>query len=204
VQGDYLSGVADRLGVPLEKLLLDNLDAVKDLDKPLAGTRLAVCPRQVPRTARATARAPDAPAAAPTKPVAPPGSSSQAAQLRALLAFKAAVDKQGTLDWTAEGGANAGYCNFYGVGCDAQSNIAIIGIIEENLGGTLPPGSVLAPLTALISIHLGNTGVSGTLPANWGALNQLEDIRICGSPGITGKIPQGWKMLTQLRFLYLR
>jgi hypothetical protein len=43
---DYLSGVAFRTGVFLEKLLADNLDAVKSLDAPLAGKRLVVCGRQ--------------------------------------------------------------------------------------------------------------------------------------------------------------
>jgi hypothetical protein len=40
---DYLSGVAFRTGVPLEKLLADNLDTVKSLDVPLTGTSLVVC-----------------------------------------------------------------------------------------------------------------------------------------------------------------
>jgi hypothetical protein len=44
---DYLSGVSDRVGVPLQKLLLDNLDTLRDLDSPLAGKKLAVCPQGV-------------------------------------------------------------------------------------------------------------------------------------------------------------
>jgi hypothetical protein len=40
---DYLSRVAWLAGIPLDKFMLDNTGAVKDLDAPLAGVNLLLC-----------------------------------------------------------------------------------------------------------------------------------------------------------------
>jgi hypothetical protein len=40
---DYLSRVAWLVGIPLDKFMLDNTEAVKDLDAPLAGVNLLLC-----------------------------------------------------------------------------------------------------------------------------------------------------------------
>jgi hypothetical protein len=40
---DYLSRVAWLAGIPLDKFMLDNTEAVKDLDAPLAGVKLLLC-----------------------------------------------------------------------------------------------------------------------------------------------------------------
>jgi hypothetical protein len=40
---DYLSGMAWLAGIPLDKFMLDNTEAVKDLDAPLAGVKLLLC-----------------------------------------------------------------------------------------------------------------------------------------------------------------
>ncbi|KAI8477347.1 MAG: hypothetical protein J3K34DRAFT_515697 [Monoraphidium minutum] len=45
---DYLSGVALRYKVPLQRLLLDNTARVTDLDAPLTGKRLLLCGMQSP------------------------------------------------------------------------------------------------------------------------------------------------------------
>ncbi|KIY96249.1 hypothetical protein MNEG_11713, partial [Monoraphidium neglectum] len=211
--GDYLSGVADRVGVRLEKLLLDNRDTLRDPDSPLAGKRLAVCPLGVSPPAQAVAPAPGPaldPAPAPA-PVAvtillaePSPLESRATQLRSLLGLRAAVDRQGTLAWSAEKGADAGYCSFYGITCDTQGDVSKIVLAQAKLGGTLPPASVLNGLSALTGIDLGATSISGTLPSDWGALAQLEDIRIGGNPGITGSLLPSWAGLTRLKVLYLK
>jgi hypothetical protein len=41
--GDYLSGVAWRAGIPLERFMEDNTETVKDLDAPLHGIQLLLC-----------------------------------------------------------------------------------------------------------------------------------------------------------------
>jgi hypothetical protein len=40
---DYLSRVAWLAGIPLDKFMLDNTEAVKDLDAALAGVNLLLC-----------------------------------------------------------------------------------------------------------------------------------------------------------------
>jgi hypothetical protein len=40
---DYLSRVAWLAGIPLDRFMLDNTEAVKDLDAPLAGVNLLLC-----------------------------------------------------------------------------------------------------------------------------------------------------------------
>jgi hypothetical protein len=202
------------VGVPVEKLLLDNRDTLRDLDSPLAGKRLTVCslgvspaqPAPAPVPAPAPAPAPSTPPAASV--VAPSlvkslPSDSRTAQLRSLLGFKAAIDRQGTLAWSAERAANAGYCSFFGITCDTQGNVAKIEFNQVKLGGTLPPASVLRDLTALTGVELDTTGITGTLPTDWGALTQLQDIRIIKNPGITGTLPRTWAGLARLKVLYL-
>ena len=41
--GDYLSKVALTAHIPLDQFMLDNVGQVKDLDDPLAGTKLLLC-----------------------------------------------------------------------------------------------------------------------------------------------------------------
>jgi hypothetical protein len=41
--GDHLSKVAFLAGMDVGKLLMDNLDVIPSLDRPLAGTRLRLC-----------------------------------------------------------------------------------------------------------------------------------------------------------------
>jgi hypothetical protein len=79
----------------------------------------------------------------------------------------------------------------------------MITLDQVKLGGTLPAASVLKGLTALTAISLGANGIFGTLPSDWGALAQLEDIRIADNPGITGPLPSSWAGLTRLKVLVL-
>jgi len=41
--GDYVSGIALRARIPVEDFLYDNVDIIRDLDKPLEGLKLRVC-----------------------------------------------------------------------------------------------------------------------------------------------------------------
>ncbi|KIY91531.1 hypothetical protein MNEG_16433, partial [Monoraphidium neglectum] len=216
VTGDYLSGVAYRVGVPLEKLLLDNLESLKDLDKPLAGKQLAVCAKGVTPPTQGAARDPasaPAPAPAPTPapgpaaapaPAKPSQTYPRATQLQALLGFKAAVDPKGRLaSWSANQGAGTEYCSFKGVTCDTRKSVASIKLTERDLGGTLPSASVLAGLPALTELDLFSNQIIGTLPPEWGSLAQLETISLVGN-AITGPLPRSWAGLKRLRTLFLR
>ena len=222
MQGDYISGIALQSGVPLQKLLLDNLEALKDLDAPLPGKRLVVCIKKVSDTASALppvsapkplSLAPP-PAATPAPAAAPKQQGPAMSQLQALLGIRAAIDKTGALasSWTAEKGANAGFCNnFAGVTCDGAKNVANITVNELTklngkagikLGGTLPSAGSLKALPKLKTFDVSNVSLTGPLPPGWGALAQLEDIRLY-SNNITGPLPKEWSGLTRLKVLHL-
>lgn len=70
------------------------------------------------------------------------------------------------------------------------------------IGGTLPSGAVLLRMPYLTTLWLGNTGIGGTLPLEYGMLTQLEDFR-AGSNLIQGQLPKEWAALSNLRTLYL-
>jgi hypothetical protein len=142
-------------------------------------------------------------AAAPAGPA--PGGDSLQAQLSALLALKAALDTQGWMrDWAAGRGAAGEYCaRFAGVQCDAEKNVVGIGFREgDPLGGTLPPASVLKAFPRLKFLWLGETYLTGTLPADWGELDQLEDLRL-GNNQLKGRLPREWAGMARLKKLYL-
>lgn len=192
--GDYLSKVAARAGIDLEKLLLDNLGSLRDLDAPLEGKALLLCSVQQLAGRRGPAEA-----------------DLYEGQLRALLGVKAAVDRTGSLAfWSAREGAGGGYCStflgvgFPGVQCDAQKNVVSINLFQRQLGGALPPGAVLKGLPFLRSVDFSEAGINGTLPGDWGRLAPwLEDIRISGNLGLTGSLPKSWSGMSNLTVLYL-
>lgn len=128
-------------------------------------------------------------------------------QLDALLQFKNAIDKDGVLKgWNTNSGANRGYCKWKGVECK-DGKVTFLQISTDKghhgLKGTLPPASALAGLTSLTVIGLHNqTGVSGSVPADWGALVQLEEI-VAVNLSLTGNLPSAWSRLRNLKYLEL-
>ena len=186
--GDYVYGIALQSGVPLQKLLLDNLEALKDFDAPLTGKRLLLCGGK---------------------------GAAMMTQLQALLHIRAALDATGALasSWTAERGANGGYCDiFAGITCDDGNNVKSIAITSGaqvngragiRLGGVLPSDVLLRALPKLTNITFWQVDLTGTLPPDWGGLAQLEDIRIVGN-AITGPLPVKWSGMARLKVLYLQ
>lgn len=201
VQGDFLSRISERAGVALERLVADNLNMIKDLDVPLAGKTLIVCGAKGPNSPAATS--PPAPAALPASV-----SASLASQMQALLQVKAAVDKKGVLNtWTTALGTNGGYCSqFVGVTCDEMQFVTNISLTRGNsgiMGGTLPPASSFMALPRLKSILFYELDITGTLPADYGNLTQLQVIHVEGNPTLTGPLPREWAGLARLEVLHL-
>ena len=206
-EGDYLSSIARRAGIPTAALILDNSAAIADLDAPLAGKTLALC-----------SAAAAAPGGARGGGAAGGGSDAGGPlerQLRALLDLKRAVDRNGILkNWTAESGRGGGYCDWqestdpgpasYPAGpekapyilavyCDKDKNVQQIGLRGAPLGGTLPGASVLARLPGLTHLVLGNASLSGALPDGGGSAG--------GST--TGRLPAAWGNLRGLEHFTL-
>lgn len=64
-------------------------------------------------------------------------------------------------------------------------------ILQGSLGGVLPRAVTLAGLPALTTLDLSKAGLSGTLPARYAALRQLERLSLSGCT-FSGGIPDGW------------
>ncbi|KAF6260274.1 hypothetical protein COO60DRAFT_907568 [Scenedesmus sp. NREL 46B-D3] len=191
--GDYLSKVAWLAGIPLGRFMLENTDQVKDLDAPLHGKQLLLCkPKQGAYKV--------------------PGSNSTGLcdpQLEALLAVKASVDSAGVLlGWTRANGASSGYCKWKGVVCTkGTTSVYWINIGTgpgiQGLKGTLPPAAAFAGLSALTEVNISDQpGITGTLPADWSRMMQLQDIKLKNN-SLTGSIPSTWSSLSKLQLLQL-
>jgi hypothetical protein len=69
--------------------------------------------------------------------------------------------------------------------------------------GTIPTPHPL-PLPQLGSLTYldlsNNTGIRGTLPAEWGVLSHLHHLDVSGNTGLTGTLPSAWSVSPCLRW----
>eukprot|EP00775_Hariotina_reticulata_P015368 gene15368-biopygen16523 len=190
---DYLSRVAWLAGIPLDKFMLDNTAAVKDLDESLMGVNLLLCGAASGRIAAGG-----------------PGSTTDP-QLESLLRIKRSIDRAGVLkSWSRQAGQDKGYCrnNWVGVSCSDDGQVVYklsLGnnIIQGRLQGQLPPASAFRGLPGLkwFAIYQ-QPGMVGTLPADWSNLLQLQDVWLSNN-SLTGTLPPSWGQLKQLKVLSL-
>jgi hypothetical protein len=150
--------------------------------------------------------------------LSPASDNAQDQQLEALLRIKEAVDTTGVLQaWDRAAGGDGGYCNWPGVQCSSQRKVQSVTFNsttvpgEDGLQGTLPPAAAFSGLDSLTSIvFLDQFSITGTLPADWSTLQQLQVIFIVNgwdkkNPGaLTGPIPSSWGSLARLRELWLQ
>lgn len=102
-------------------------------------------------------------------------------QVAALLRIKAHIDTDGVLQgWYAAAGANNSYCSWTGVSCTTSGQVSALQIWSAQttrLKGKLPPAAAFQGLSSLTTFALAEQpGISGTLPADWSRLQQLQDI----------------------------
>ena len=76
-------------------------------------------------------------------------------------------------------------------GPDAFPNLATLDV-SGNPGVTGPLPDELALLTNLRVLDVSGCGVSGTLPASFVALQQLQELRAVNCSGLTGPLPVEW------------
>ena len=91
-------------------------------------------------------------------------------------------------------------CGWYGVSCDAKGRVTSLGLVDNNLTGTLPTS--LSALTFLQSLNLSTNKLSGAVPASLGSLTQLQTLDLAYNP-FTGTIPAELSTLTNLQYLAL-
>jgi hypothetical protein len=176
VAGDYLEGLASRLEVPVQRLLLNNLDVIKDPSSVPVGTALLVC-----GVSPAVAAGGGGPAAGLV--TTPSNSTASRDEVAALLAIKRVLDPPGTAlkDWQP---GSATPCSWTGVTCDNGSKrVTDINFwdvaaqkVKVRLSGQLPSGALLRRLPGLVMMSLSRTGVGGPLPEDWSQLRQLEEV----------------------------
>jgi hypothetical protein len=190
---DRIDGVARTFGVPLQRLLADNLASLgPTLSARPAGKSLLVCGAE-----EAAAE------------LLPPRS-----QLEALLQIKAAIDKKNILFfWTAKTGAGGRYCSWPGVKCDNAGDVTELNPQAKDgppetwhdgpeLGGVLPSGVALRGLPKLSLLKLSSKGLSGTLPADWGLMQKPPRFELSHNQ-LAGTLPAGWSRMTKLFSLAL-
>jgi hypothetical protein len=86
---------------------------------------------------------------------------------------------------------------------DIEQNHVSQEIDVTGLKGTLPPAAAFAGLPQLTCIAIADqAGISGTLPADWSRLKQLQEVRLFNN-SISGSIPPSWGGLVKLKGLGL-
>ena len=84
--------------------------------------------------------------------------------------------------------------------------IVLYAFYDCTLTGQLPDSfSALVALDALYMVFdkPGVSGLSGTLPASWSSLTNLNTLQISNNNNITGALPYAWSNMTALRRLQL-
>lgn len=69
------------------------------------------------------------------------------------------------------------YCSYFGISCDANLTVVKLGVIDNNLMGSLPSG-LLHGVSSITSINLQSNHLSGTLPSSIGSLHSLHSLLI--------------------------
>jgi hypothetical protein len=182
---DYFGRVADKFGVSVKQLVLDNLDTVKDPAAPLGGRTLMVCN------------------AANVGDALPPSSQGDA-----LLKIKTALDPNNLLTWL--GGHDdkaATYCYWKGITCDASGSVTRVALTQltvgsTKLGGVLPDAYVLAFLPKLKAFEVVGQNLAGTLPDDYAKLKMLEVLSLHGN-NLRGTLPASWAAMAALQSLTL-
>ena len=184
---DYVTKVAVTFGTTAQRVLLDNLDVISQPDMVLGGKVLLLCGI-------------DGPSKVDTKGDTKVDTKvdTKARQVGALLKVKASVDMKGLLaQWSADTGANGGFCKWRGVNCNTDGDVASLNLGDLPVGGKLPAAEPLLALPGLETLYWDRTGISGTLPESWSQLRNLKRIEL-RSNGISGTLPAAYSRLGAL------
>eukprot|EP00906_Rhabdomonas_costata_P029917 RCo042258 len=95
-----------------------------------------------------------------------------------------------------------GASRWHGVFCDDAGNVRAIELIENNVGGPLPP-ELFSELTWLDMLNLAQNGVTGTIPESICEARRLRNLFLQLNTGLTGTIPECMTDLPNLERLVI-
>ncbi|CAL4958213.1 unnamed protein product [Urochloa decumbens] len=116
----------------------------------------------------------------------------------ALLTFKAAADKSGTLaSWN--GSNNGGYCSWEGVRCRGRHRrVVALSLPSHGLTGVLSPA--VGNMSSLRTLNLNSNGLSSNIPASLGRLRHLHTLNL-SSNAFSGSFPANLSYCTSLMIM---
>jgi hypothetical protein len=111
----------------------------------------------------------------------------------ATLAFSLDYEEWGSNDSWLD---SDDVCSWFGIACDNRGNVVTLALRNNRLDGTLPSELSLLADT-LLSVDVGNNGLTGGFPSTFRRLVNLETLRINNNV-MTGEIPTGIGDMTSL------
>ncbi|KAF8379304.1 hypothetical protein HHK36_028737 [Tetracentron sinense] len=122
------------------------------------------------------------------------------AELRALMAMKAALDPQNQLlsSWTSDGDPCSH--SFEGVACNEHGKVVNISLQGKGLSGKVPPA--IAGLKCLSGLYLHYNFLSGEIPREISYLTELSDLYL-NVNNLSGSIPSELGKMANLQVLQL-
>lgn len=184
---DHYGKVAQRFGVSVKRLLLENQKKGQDVSASLAGRTILVC----------SADAAVASALPPTT------------QAEALLKIKQAVDPNNVLrTWVMRPDSQPyAWCSWTGITCDDDNSVTKIVLTDTTVGktdlaGVLPDADALLTLPKLQTLSITDQNLAGTLPDDYGKLTGLKQLYLSGNK-LRGALPAAWAGMSSLDSLIL-
>lgn len=174
--GEYPEGVAERFGVRLSQLLLDNLDVIKEPSQVPPGASLVLC-----GVSHGALVMPS-----------PASSSAVSNAVSVLLAIRGVLDPAGNVLGSWQRGSSSP-CSWRFIRCNRDQQVIAIHVTGAgDMTGRLPSGALLQQLPALEDLVL-LRGLTGPLPADWSRLKQLKRVYLRGTQ-LTGGMDIRWSL----------
>lgn len=121
--------------------------------------------------------------------------AGQVDQKESLLLLRAAIDRQGTLDWSP----STDVCTWEGITCNGANQVITIDLQSKGLQGQLPlDESLWSNLNTLQNINLAQNEISGFVPPQISNVDALEYLSFSGNQ-LESILPVSWDVLANLK-----
>ncbi|WPT13198.1 Leucine-rich repeat receptor-like serine/threonine-protein kinase BAM2 [Picochlorum sp. SENEW3] len=121
--------------------------------------------------------------------------AGQVDQKESLLLLRAAIDRQGTLNWSP----STDVCTWEGITCNGANQVITIDLQNKGLQGQLPlDESLWSNLNTLQNINLAQNAISGFVPPQISNVDALEYLSFSGNQ-LESILPVSWDVLANLK-----